>query len=176
MAKKHSETKQFFIGAAITLAVWALGVFSAGRMPFIVDYVYVSSGNETLSLLYPFFFLAYSVIFFIVCKRKSKDAMFFGSYLFLLIPSASFLFLQICSCPGLEFLWDLIFVWIPFAALAVPALSAFDGFFDAVYGNTQPVGFSEAHIVFCILLVVVCVLPPIIYKLVKSKQPFPTKL
>ena len=169
MAKKRSDTKQFFIGVAITLAVWALGVFASGRMPFIVDYVYVSDGNTALSMIYPFLLVVFSVAFAAFCKRKSKDAMIFGSYLLLIIPTVSFLFLQIYSQLSFEFLDYVGFLWIPLMALAAPAMSVFDGFFIAVYGNTRPVGFSDAHLVFCIVMTVVAVLPPIVYKLVKSK-------
>ncbi len=169
MAKKHSDTKQFFIGVAITLAVWALGVFASGRVPFIVDYVYVSEGNTALSMIYPFLLVVFSAAFAAFCKRKSKDAMIFGSYLLLIIPTVSFLFLQIYSQLSFEFLDYVGFLWIPLMALAAPAMSVFDGFFIAVYGNTRPVGFSDAHLVFCIVMTVVAVLPPIVYKLVKSK-------
>lgn len=148
MAKKRSDTKQFFIGVAITLAVWALGVFASGRMPFIVDYVYVSDGNTALSTIYPFLLVVFSVAFVAFCKRKSKDAMIFGSYLLLIISTVSFLFLQIYSLLSFEFLDYVGFLWIPLMALAAPAMSVFDGFFIAVYGNTRPVGFSDAHLVF----------------------------
>ncbi len=46
--KKHSDTKRFFLGAAITIAFWALGVFSAGRMPFLVDYIYLPTEIQDL--------------------------------------------------------------------------------------------------------------------------------
>ncbi len=170
MAKKHSDTKQFFIGIVITLAVWALGVFASGRMPFIVDYVYVSEGNTTLSMIYPFLLVVFSVSFAVFCKRKSKDAMIFGLYLLLIIPAVSFLFLQIYSLLSFNFLDYVGFLWIPLMVLAAPAMSVFDGFFIAVYGNTRPVGFSGAHLAFCIIMTVVAVLPPIIFKLVKAKQ------
>lgn len=167
--KKHSDIKQFLIGVAIMLIVWALGVFAAGRMPFIADYVYVSDGNTTLSMIYPLLFVAFSVVFAVFCKRKSKDAMIFGSYLLLIIPTVSFLLLQIYSLLSFEFLDYVGFLWIPLVALAAPAMSVFDGFFIAVYGNTRPVGFSDAHLAFCIIMAVAAVLPPVIYKLVKSK-------
>ncbi len=170
MAKKHSDTKQFFIGAAIMAAVWILGVFASGRLPFIVDYLYVSDGNTTLSMIYPFLFLAYSIVFAVVCKRKSKAAMFFGSYLLLIIPAASFLLLQIYSLLSFDFLDYVGFLWIPLMVLAAPAMSVFDGFFIAVYGNTRPVGFSGAHLAFCIIMAAAAVLPPMVYKLVKTKE------
>ncbi len=170
MAKrKHYDAKQFFIGTAIMFVVWALGVFASGRLPFIIDYLYVSEGNTTLSMVYPFLLVVFSAAFTAVCKRKSKEAMFFGSYLLLIIPTALFLFLQIYSQLNFEFLDYVGFLWIPLVALTVPAISVFDGFFIAFYGNTRPVGFSDAHLVFCIIMTVVAVLPPIIYKFVKSK-------
>lgn len=167
--KKHSDTKQFFLGTAITLAVWALGVFSAGRMPFLVDYIYLPTESRLITLIFPFLFLAYSIVIAVVCKRKSKDAMLFGSYLFLIVPSVAFLFLWINQYLGLGFEDYISFILLLFMIPAMPVLSAFDGFFREFYGNVRPVGFSEAHIIFCIVLVVACVLPPIIYKLVKSK-------
>ncbi len=170
--KNHSDTKQFLIGAAMTLAVWALGIFSAGRIPFFVDYVYLpTESGETFKLLYPFLFLAYSVVFAVICKRKSKDAMFCGSYLFLIIPSVTFLFLWINQYSGLGLENYISFVLLLFLIPAAPALSVFDAFFKAFYGNIRPTGFSRAHIIFCAVLIVACVLPPIIYKFVKSKQP-----
>lgn len=170
MAKrKHYDAKQFFIGAAIMLVVWALGVFASGRLPFIIDYLYVSEGNTTLSMVYPFFLFVFSAAFATACKRKSKDAMFFGSYLLLIIPTVSFLFLQIYSQLNFEFLDYVGFLWIPLVVLAIPTMSVFDGFFIAVYGNTRPVGFSDAHLVFCIIMTVVVILQPIVYKFVKSK-------
>lgn len=169
MAKKHSDTKQFFLGAAITLAVWALGVFSAGRMPFLVDYIYLPTESRLITLVFPLLLIVYSVVFAVICKRKDKDALFFGSYLFLIIPSASFLFLWVNQYLGLGFEDYISFILLLFMIPAMPVLSAFDGFFREFYGNVRPVGFSEAHIIFCIVLVVACVLPPIIYKLVKSK-------
>lgn len=170
MAKKHYDTKQLLIGIVIMLAVWALGVLSAGRIPFIVDYVYVSEGNTTLSMIYPFLLVAFSVAFAVFCKRKSKDAMIFGSYLLLIIPAVSFLFLQIYSLLSFDFLDYVGFLWIPLMVLAAPAMSVFDGFFIAVYGNTRPVGFSGAHLAFCIIMAAAAVLPPMVYKLVKTKE------
>ncbi len=170
MAKKHSDTKQFLVGAAIMAAVWILGVFASGRLPFIVDYLYVSDGNTTLSMIYPFLLVVFSVAFAVFCKKKSKAAMFFGSYLLLIIPAASFLLLQIYSQLNFEFLDYIPIIWIPLMALAAPAMSVFDGFFIAVYGNTRPVGFSGAHLAFCIIMTLAAVLPPIVYKLVKTKE------
>ncbi len=170
MAKrKHLDAKQFFIGAAITLVVWALGVFASGRLPFIIDYLYVSEGNKTLSMVYPFLLVVFSASFAAGCKRKSKDAMFLGSYLLVIIPTALFVFLQIYSQLNFEFLDYVGFLWFPLIMLATPVTSVFDGFFIAVYGNTRPVGFSDAHFVFCIVMTVVAVLPPIVYKFVKAK-------
>ncbi len=167
--KKHSDTKQFFLGVAITIAVWSMGVFSAGRMPFLADYIYLPTENERLSLIFPCLFLAYSVVISVVCKRNSKDAIFFGSYLFLIIPSVTFIFLWINQYSGLGLENYISFVLLLFMIPAMPALSVFEAFFREFYGNTRPVGFSEAHIIFCIVLVAASVLPPIIYKLVKSK-------
>lgn len=167
--RKHLDAKQFFFGVAIMLVVWALGIFASGRFPLLIEYLYVSDGNTTLSLIYPFLLVAVSACFAVVCKRKSKDAMFFGSYLLLVIPTALFVFSQIYSYLDFEFL-DLVgFLWFPIIVLATPATSVFDGFFIAFYGNTRPVGFSDAHLIFCIVMTVVAVLPPIIYKLVKAK-------
>ncbi|MBQ7837498.1 MAG: hypothetical protein IJ395_02650 [Clostridia bacterium] len=166
--EKHSDTKRFFLGVAITIAVWALGIFSAGRIPFLVDYVYVPGGNETLSLLFPFFLLVYSSAFAVFCKRKSGDAVFFGAYLFLIVPSVSFLLLQINQFfLGLERYVSLILLLLLIPAM--PVLSAFDAYFAAFYGSVRPVGFTAAHIIFCIVLIVASALPPIIYKLVKRK-------
>ncbi len=169
--KKHSDTKQFFLGAAITIAVWALGVFSAGRIPFLVDYIYLPTESRLITLMFPLLLIVYSVVFAVVCKRKDNDALFFGSYLFLIVPSVAFLFLWINQYLGLGFEDYISFVLLLFMIPAMPVLAAFDGFFREFYGNTRPVGFSEAHIIFGTVLVVACVLPPIIYKLVKSKQP-----
>lgn len=169
MAKKHSDTKQFFIGAAIMLVFWALGVFASGRVPFIFDYLYVSEGSTFLSKIYPFLLVAFSVAFAAFCKRKSKDAMFFGLYSLLIVPTALFLLLQICAQLNYEFSDYITFLFILFMALAVPVTSVFEGFFIAVYGNTRPVGFSGAHLAFCIIMTVAAVLPPIVYKSVKAK-------
>lgn len=165
MAKiKHLDAKQFFIGATIMLVVWTFGVFISGRIPFITDYLHISEGNTTLSLVYPFLLVIFSVSFAAVCKRKSKYAMFFGSYLLLIIPSVLFVFFQIYSKLNFEFLDYVVFLLVPLIILATPAMSVFDGFFIAVYGNTRPVGFSDAHFVFCIIMIVVAILPPIVYK------------
>ncbi|MBQ4604248.1 MAG: hypothetical protein IJB16_06555 [Clostridia bacterium] len=169
MSKKHSDTKLFFLGAAITLAVWALGIFSAGRMPFLVDYIYLPTENETLSLIFPFLLLIYSVVIAVVCKRKDKDALFFGSYLFLIVPSASFLFLWINQYLGFGFEDYFSFILFLILIPAMPVLSVFDAFFREFYGNIRPVGFSEAHVIFFVVLIVACALPPIIYKFFKSK-------
>lgn len=171
MAKKHSDTKQFLLGASITIAVWAVGVFAAGRIPFFVDYVYLpTESGDTFKLLYPFLLLAYSVVFAVICKRKDKEAMFFGSYLFLIIPSVAFLFLWINQYSGLG-LEDYVSVILLLLLIpAMPLLSVFDAFFAAFYGNIRPEGFSDAHIVFSVAVILASVLPPIIYKLVKSKK------
>ncbi len=169
--KKHSDTKQFFLGAVITLAVWALGVFSAGRMPFLVDYIYLPTESRLITLVFPLLLIVYSVVFAVICKRKDKDALFFGSYLFLIIPSASFLFLWVNQYLGLGFEDYISFVLLLFMIPAMPALAVFEAFFKEFYGNTRPVGFSEAHIIFCAAVILASALPPIIYKLVKSKQP-----
>ena len=170
MAKrKYHNSKDFFIGAAIMIIVWLLGVFASGRIPYFIDYLSVSNGNTALSKAYPFLLVVFFIVFAVACKRKSKNKVFFGSYLLLFIPSASFLFFQIYSLLNFDFLDYVGFLWLPFVVLAVPAISVFDGFFIAVYGNTRPVGFSDAHLAFCILMPVAVVLPPIIYKLVKVK-------
>lgn len=167
--RKHLNAKQFFIGATITLLVWTLGVFASGRLPFIIDYLYVSEGSTTLSLVYPFFLVVFSASFAVVCKRNSRYAMFFGSYLLVIIPSLLFVFTQIYSKLDFDFLDYVGFLWLPIIILATPATSIFDGFFIAVYGNSRPIGFSDAHFVFCVIMIVVAVLPPIVYKLVKTK-------
>ncbi len=170
MAKrKHLDAKQFFIGATIMLIVWVIGVFASGRLPFLIDYLYVSDGNTTLSFVYPFLLLAFSVSFAVACKRKSKDAMFLGSYILLVIPTVLFIFSQIYSQLNFDFLDYVGFLWLPIIVLAIPATAVFDGFFIAYYGNTRPVGFSDAHLIFCIIMAIVAVLPPIVYKLVKTK-------
>ncbi|MBQ3005716.1 MAG: hypothetical protein IJD88_07260 [Clostridia bacterium] len=169
--KKHSDTKQFFLGAVITLAVWALGVFSAGRMPFLVDYIYLPTESRLITLVFPLLLIVYSVVFAVICKRKDKDALFFGSYLFLIIPSASFLFLWVNQYLNLNIENYISFVLLLLMLPAAPVLSAFDAFFSAFYGNVRPAGFSDAHIVFGAVLIAACVLPPVIYKLVKSKHP-----
>lgn len=169
--KKHSDTKQFFLGAVITITVWALGVFAAGRMPFLVDYVYLpTESSETFKLMYPFLFLAYSVVFTVICKRKSKDAMFFGSYLFLIVPSVTFLFLWINQYSGLGLENYISFFFLLLLIPAMPVLSVFDAFFKAYHGSIIPVGFSKAHIIFGVILITASVLPPVIYKFVKPKQ------
>lgn len=171
MAKKHSDIKQFLFGAAITLAVWTVGVFAAGRVPFFVDYVYLpTESGDTFKLLYPFLLLVYSVAFATVCKRKDKDAVFFGSYLFLIIPSAAFLFLWINQYSGLGLENYISVILLLLLIPAMPLLSAFDAFFAAFYGNIRPEAFSMAHIIFCVAVILASVLPPIIYKLVKSKK------
>ena len=169
--KKHSDTKQFFLGAVITLAVWELGVFSAGRMPFLVDYIYLPTESRLITLVFPLLLIVYSVVFAVICKRKDKDALFFGSYLFLIIPSASFLFLWVNQYLNLNIENYISFVLLLLMLPAAPVLSAFDAFFSAFYGNVRPAGFSDAHIVFGAVLIAACVLPPVIYKLVKSKHP-----
>ena len=95
--------------------------------------------------------------------------MFFGSYLLVIIPLLLFVFTQIYSKLDFDFLDYVGFLWLPIIILAIPATSVFDGFFIAVYGNSRPVGFSDAHFVFCVIMIVVAVLPPIVYKLVKTK-------
>lgn len=171
MAKRnHPDVKQFIIGASIMLVVWAVGIFASGRLPFLIDYLYVSDGNTTLSLVYPFLLVAFSVSFAVFCKRKSKDAMFWGSYSLLVIPSALFVFNQIYSYLDFDFLDYVGFLWLPIIVLAIPATSVFDGFFIAHYGNSRPVGFSDAHLVFCIIMTIVVVLSPIVYKLVKAPR------
>ena len=170
MAKrKHFDAKQFFIGVVIMLVVWAIGIFASGRLPFLIDYLYVSDGNTTLSLVYPFLLVAFSALLAGVCKRKSKNTIFWGSYLLLVIPTALFVFTQIYSYLDFQFLDVVGFLWLPIIVLAIPATSVFDGFFIAFYGNSRPVGFSDAHLIFCIVMTVVMVLPPIVHKLVKSK-------
>ncbi len=172
MAKKHSDIKQFLFGAAITFAVWTVGVFAAGRVPFFVDYVYLpTESGDTFKLLYPFLFFAYSVAFAVICKRRDKAAMFFGSYLFLIVPSVAFLFLWINQHLNLNIENYISFVLLLLMLPAAPVLSAFDAFFSAFCGNVRPAGFSDAHIVFGAVLIAACVLPPFIYKLVKSKHP-----
>lgn len=172
MAKKYSDTKQFLLGSAITLAVWTLGTFAAGRIPFLVDYVYLPfESGKTFKLLYPFLFLAYSIVITVVCRRKDKDAMFFGSYLFLIIPTVTFLFLWINQYLNLNLENYISFVFMLLLVPAAPVLSAFDAFFSAFCGNVRPAGFSEAHIIFGIVLIAASALPLIIYKFVKSKQP-----
>lgn len=104
-----------------------------------------------------------------MAKRKSKGAMFLGTYLLLVIPTALFVFSQMYSQLDFDFLDIVGFLWLPIIVFAIPATSVFDGFFIAVYGNTRPVGFSDAHFVFCVVMIVVAVLPPIVYKLVKTK-------
>lgn len=171
MAKKHSDTKQFLLCAAITLAAWVVGVLAAGRIPFFVDYVYLpTESGDTFKLLYPFLLLVYLVVFAVICKRKDKDAMFFGSYLFLIIPSATFLFLWINQYAGLGLENYVSVILLLLLIPAMPLLSVFDAFFAAFYGSIRPIGFSNAHIIFGIAVILASVLPPIIYKLVKSKQ------
>lgn len=169
--KKHSDTKQFFLGAAITIAFWALGVFLAGRMPFLVDYIYLPTESRLITLMFPLLLLVYSVVFAAVYKRKDKDAMFFGSYLLLIVPSASFIFLWINQYLGFGLEDYISFVLLLFLIPAMPVLAVFEAFFKEFYGNTRPVGFSEAHIIFCVVLVAASALSPIIYKFVKSRQP-----
>ena len=170
MAKKHSDIKRFLLGAAIMLSVWAVGVFAAGRVPFLVDYIYLPTESRLITLMFPLLLIVYSVAFAVVCKRKDNDALFFGSYLFLIIPSASFLFLWTNQYSGLGLENYISFVLLLFMIPAMPVLSAFEAFFREFYGNIRPVGFSQAHIIFCVVLVVACALPPIIYKLVKTKS------
>lgn len=172
MAKrKHYDTKQFFVGAAIMLAVWALGIFSAGRIPFFVDYIYLpTESGDTFKLLYPFLLLAYSVVFAAFCKRKEKEAMFFGSYLFLIVPAVAFLFLWINQYSGLGLENYISFVLLLFLIPAMPLLSCFDAFFAAFYGNVRPEGFSEAHIIYGAAVILAAALPPIVYRLVKVKR------
>ena len=171
MANKHSDTKQFLLGSVSMLTVWALGAVAAGRIPFFVDYVYLPfESGDTFKLLYPFLFFLYSIVFSAVCKRKDRDAMFFGSYLVLIIPSITFLFLWINQYSGLGLENYISVILLVLMIPAIPLLAAFDAFFQAFYGNIRPVGFSEAHIIFCIVLILASVLPPIIYKFVKSKQ------
>lgn len=168
MAKKHYDTKQLLIGIVIMLAVWALGVLSAGRIPYFFDYVYLpTESGDTFKLLYPFLFLAYSVIFAVVCKRKSKDVMFFGSYLLLIIPAVAFLFLWINQYLGPE-LADLVLLLLLIPSM--PLWTVFDAFFSSFYGDIRPAGFSEAHIIFGVVLILACALPPIVYRLVKPKE------
>ena len=88
----------------------------------------------------------------------------------LVIPAASFVIIQINSLLNYEFQDYIFLIIMLFFTLAAPAVSAFNGFFDAVYGNVQPVGFTVVHLAFCIIMIVVAALPPIIYMLVKSKQ------
>ena len=172
MTKKHSDIKRFLLGTAIMLSVWAVGVFAAGRVPFFVDYVYLpTESGDTFKLLYPFLFFAYSVAFAVICKRRDKAAMFFGSYLFLIIPSVAFLFLWINQYSGLGLENYVSVILLLLLIPAMPLLSVFDAFFAAFCGNVRPAGFSDAHIVFGAVLIAACVLPPFIYKLVKSKHP-----
>lgn len=168
--KKLSDASQVVIGIAMTLAVWAIGIYMSGVIPWIADFVRVSDGNALLCKLYPVFLIAYSLVLAVVCKRKSKDALFFGSYLLLVIPAASFVIIQINSLLNYEFQDYIFLIIMLFFTLAAPAVSAFNGFFDAVYGNVQPVGFTVVHLAFCIIMIVVAALPPIVYMLVKSKQ------
>ena len=111
------------------LVVWAIGIFASGRLPFLIDYLYVSDGNTTLSLVYPFLLVAFSALLAGVCKRKSKNTMFWGSYLLLVIPTALFVFTQIYSYLDFQFLDVVGFLWLPIIVLAIPATSVFDGFF-----------------------------------------------
>ena len=170
--RKHLDAKQFFIGVAITLVVWAIGILASGRIFFLLDYLYVSNGNKILSLVYPFLLVAFSVSFAVICKKKSKDTVFLGTYLLLVIPTALFVFTQIYSLLDFDFLDIVGFLWLPIIVLAIPATSVFDGFFVAYYGNSRPVGFSDAHLIFCIIMTIVAVLPPIVYKLIKKQSEF----
>lgn len=170
MARKHSDTKLFLLGVAAMLATWAVGIFASGILPLIVDYVDVSEGYPTLSFLYPFMLVIYSAVFSAVCKRESKDAMFFGFYLFLAVPTAVYLLLVLYSYLDFEFLDYIPLIWVPLMLLAAPAMSVAEGFMGAIYKDIWPEGFTKVDIVFCATLFVATVLPPIIYKFAKSKQ------
>ena len=55
--KKLSDASQVVIGIAITLAVWTIGVYMSGMIPWIADFVRVSDGNALLCKFYPVFLI-----------------------------------------------------------------------------------------------------------------------
>ncbi len=170
--KKHFDRKQFIIGIVIMLGVWAVGIFASGILPYGLDYVDVSEGYPTLSFLYPFFLVIYSVIFAAVCKRKSKDAVFAGSYLILAVPTVVYLIINAFLYLEFTFFDDLpFFVLTVLAIIVSPILSVLDGFLYAVYGDVSPEGFTEADMVFCVVIFAASALSLIVFKLVKSKRP-----
>lgn len=166
LKKELPDRVKVLIGFALALAVWGIGVLASGEFPTIVEFVKFSERCDFLCKIFPGILILFGIIIAAVCKRESKPAMLFGAYLFTAVPAVFFLILQLSLYTVPDYL---IILFMAFLVLASPALSAFEGFFKAVYGNVRPVGFSEAHIAFCIAMVVVVVLPPIIYKLVKSK-------
>ena len=166
LKKEMPDRVKVLIGFALALAVWGIGVLASGEFLTIYGNDRFGERCDFLCIVFPILLILFGAVIAAVCKRNSNDAMFFGAHLFIAVPAVFFLIIQLNPYTLSDFLTILFFI---FFGLAVPAFSAFEGFFKAVYGNTLPVGFSEAHIAFCIAMAVAIVLPPIIYKLVKSK-------
>lgn len=167
LKKEMPDRVKVLIGIALSLVVWGIGVLASGEVLTLYGYERFGKRIDFLCIIFPVILILFGSVIAAVCKRNSNDALFFGAYLFIAVPALFFIIVTLNPFEVPNFLTILFLI---FAALAVPALSSFMGFFKAVYGNTLPVGISEAHIAFCIAMAVAIVLPLIIYKLVKSKQ------
>lgn len=167
LKKEMPDRVKILIGIALSLVVWGIGVLASGEVLTLYGYDRFGKRIDFLCIIFPVILILFGSVIAAVCKRNSNDALFFGAYLFIAVPA---LFFIIVTLNPFEVPGFLTILFLIFAALAVPALSSFMGFFKAVYGNTLPVGISEAHVAFCIAMAVAIVLPLVVYKLVKSKQ------
>ncbi|MBQ2973080.1 MAG: hypothetical protein IJE19_01870 [Clostridia bacterium] len=166
LKKEMPDRVKILIGIALSLVVWGIGVLASGEVLTLYGYDRFGKRIDFLCIIFPVILILFGSVIAAVCKRNSNDALFFGAYLFIAVPA---LFFIIVTLNPFEVPGFLTILFLIFAALAVPALSSFMGFFKAVYGNTLPVGISEAHVAFCIAMAVAIVLPLILYKFVKSK-------
>lgn len=167
LKKEMPDRVRILIGIALSLVVWGIGVLASGEVLTLYGYDRFGKRIDFLCIIFPVILILFGSVIAAICKRNSNDALFFGAYLFIAVPA---LFFIIVTLNPFEVPGFLTILFLIFAALAVPALSSFMGFFKAVYGNTLPVGISEAHVAFCIAMAVAIVLPLVVYKLVKSKQ------
>lgn len=167
LKKEMPDRVKVLIGIALSLVVWGIGVLASGEVLTLYGYDRFGKRCDFLCIIFPIILIVFGAVVAAVCKRNSYDALFFGMYLFIAVPA---LFFIIVTLNPFEVPGFLTILFLIFAALAVPALSSFMGFFKAAYGNTLPVGISETHIVFSVAMAVAIILPLVVYKLVKSKQ------
>lgn len=174
MAKiSRNDKKQFFKGFFSVYGLWIIGILVSGCISF-VEMIEFYNAPPFLSVIFSVLFLVFLVASSVKCAVNEHKNFFAGMMFAAVFPIIS----QLVAA-GIFFLTEAIgsmgageLILVPLTIIAFLFIAPAFPISSVNYKwATLDIGKEWPNYAFIIVMAITVVLPPIVYKLVKSKQP-----